>query len=74
MEDEYLAAVKKYSEGAKGKRGVDLLTELFARLVLAMEDTREGMQDVLGDLFVGAIRAVSHPGDSLLADGEAHGR
>jgi hypothetical protein len=55
MESEYLTTVKPYGEGSKGKRGVDLFTKLLAGLVLSMEETRDEIKDVLGDLFVGAI-------------------
>lgn len=55
MEPQYLAVVKKYSEGAKGKRGVDSLAELYGKAINAMEDTRDDIKDVLGDLFVGGI-------------------
>jgi type I restriction-modification system DNA methylase subunit len=52
MEDQYMAAVKKHTEGDKGKRGCDAIQDLLARLVMIMEETR---QDVLGDLFQGAV-------------------
>ena len=53
MEEEYLATVRKgYDNGQKGKRGIDHITQAFARLVMMMEATR---QDILGDLFEGAI-------------------
>jgi hypothetical protein len=55
MEEQYLATVEKYCKGAKGKRGVDSLAELFGRMVAAMEYTRDNIKDILGDLFVGAI-------------------
>ena len=55
MEEQYLAVVKKHSDGKKGKRGVDTLAELFGRLVNSMEDTQNDIKDVLGDLFVGSI-------------------
>ena len=52
MEDEYLATVRKgYDKGEKGKRGIDDITQVFARLVTLMEDNR----DYLGDLFCGGI-------------------
>ena len=52
MEDEYLATVRKgYDKGEKGKRGIDDITQAFARLVMLMEDNR----DYLGDLFCGGI-------------------
>lgn len=51
-EAEYLAVVERHTEGKPGKRGVDLISEMFAELLLAMEEN-EG--DILGDLFEGAI-------------------
>jgi hypothetical protein len=51
-EEEYLATIQPYVAGEKGKRDVDKLAELFARLVNVMEETRE---DILGDVFQGAI-------------------
>lgn len=58
MEDEYLATVAKgYATGAKGKRGVDTISQAFAELVNAMEETK---QDVLGDIFTGAITYGEH--------------
>lgn len=52
MEDEYLETIQKHKDGAKGKRGVDKLAEMFATLVAATDGTRS---DILGDLFQGAI-------------------
>lgn len=52
MENEYLATVAKHSAGNKGKRGVDTLARMFSNLIEMMEKTR---QDILGDLFQGAI-------------------
>ena len=52
MEEQYMATVKKHSEGKKGKRGCDAIAQAFAMLVEAMEKTR---QDILGDLFQGGI-------------------
>lgn len=53
MEEEYLATVRKgYDRGEKGQRGIDHVPKAFAMLVNAMEETK---QDVLGDLFTGAI-------------------
>ena len=52
MEDQYMATVKKHSEGKKGKRSCDAIAQAFAMLVEAMEKTR---QDILGDLFQGGI-------------------
>ncbi len=56
MEDLYLQTVAKHTAGKPGKRGCDTLAQMFAQLVVAMEqDTRELMKDVLGDLFQGSI-------------------
>lgn len=53
MEEEYLATVAKgYSKGEEGSRGIDYISKAFGTLVMAMEETG---QDVLGDLFTGAI-------------------
>lgn len=52
MEEQYLEIAGQHAEGKKGKRSIDVLTEMFARLVMIMEETRA---DILGDLFVGAI-------------------
>ena len=52
MEDEYLGTIKAYTDGKPGKRGVDLQAALFGELVRVMEETRD---DILGDLFQGAI-------------------
>ena len=53
MEDEYLATIAKgYAKGEQGSRGIDTITKAFALLVIAMDETK---QDVLGDLFTGAI-------------------
>lgn len=51
-EAEYLAIVERHKEGTPGKRGVDLIAEMFAELLFAM-DKNKG--DLLGDLFEGAI-------------------
>lgn len=57
MEEQYLAVVKKHSEGKKGRRGCDSIAELFGKSVAAMEtdETRGEMKDILGDLYQGAI-------------------
>lgn len=57
MEEQYLAVVKKHSEGKKGRRGCDSIAELFAKSIAAMEteETRGEMKDILGDLYQGAI-------------------
>ncbi len=52
MEEEYLGTIKAYTDGKPGKRGVDLQAALFGELVRIMEETRD---DILGDLFQGAI-------------------
>ena len=55
MEEQYLEVVKRHSRGKPGKRGCDSLAELFGRTVSAMEETRDEMKDILGDLFQGSI-------------------
>ena len=55
MEEQYLAVVKKHSEGKKGRRGCDSIAELYAKSIAAMEETRGEMVDILGDLYQGAI-------------------
>ncbi|MDP1797530.1 MAG: N-6 DNA methylase [Planctomycetaceae bacterium] len=61
MEDLYLQTVAKHTSGKPGKRGCDSLAHMFGELVAAMEqDTREGMKDILGDLFEGAITYGEH--------------
>ncbi|HBE72295.1 MAG TPA: SAM-dependent DNA methyltransferase [Planctomycetaceae bacterium] len=53
MEEEYFAVLEKgYKKGSAGNRGIDTLKEAFHALIDAMEVTR---QDVLGDVFTGAI-------------------
>lgn len=52
MEEQYLATVKKHSDGKKGKRGCDSIAHAFGTLVDAMEKNRK---DILGDIFQGAI-------------------
>ena len=52
IEHQYLATVKKHTEGTAGKRGCDALAAAFGTLITAMEETRK---DILGDLFEGAI-------------------
>ena len=52
MEDEYLETVERHKDGSRGKRGVDVLAQMFGNLVSIIDRTRE---DVLGDLFQGAI-------------------
>jgi hypothetical protein len=52
LEAQYMAVVKKHSDGKPGKRGCDSIAHAFGALVHAMEETRK---DILGDLFQGAI-------------------
>lgn len=52
MEDEYLQTIERHKKGGKGKRSVDTLAHMFGNLVKIMDKTRD---DVLGDLFQGAI-------------------
>lgn len=67
-ETEYLAMVERHKEGKPGKRGIDLISEMFAALVLAMEKD-DG--DVLGDLFEGGI-TYGENGQFLTPDNLAH--
>ena len=55
MEEQYMAVVKKHSQGKPGRRGCDSIAELFGRAVAAMGETRGEMKDILGDLFQSAI-------------------
>ncbi len=52
MEDQYLAMVERHKDGKPGKRGIDLMSQMFGELVDAM--TRDE-NDILGDLFQGSI-------------------
>lgn len=52
MEEQYMATVKRHTEGKPGKRGCDSISHAFGTLVNVMEETR---QDILGDLFQGGI-------------------
>ncbi|MEZ5942488.1 MAG: N-6 DNA methylase [Planctomycetaceae bacterium] len=52
MEEEYLQTIAKHTSGPKDKRGCDVLAQMFANLIAAMESTR---RDILGDLFQGGI-------------------
>jgi type I restriction-modification system DNA methylase subunit len=52
MEDEYMAMVERHQEGKQGKRGIDLMPQMFGNLTNVMTDTRA---DILGDIFQGAI-------------------
>lgn len=51
-EDEYLAMIERHKSGAMGKRGCDLMGQMFGELVNAMS---ESDSDILGDLFQGSI-------------------
>ena len=57
MEEQYMAVVRKHSQGTPGRRGCDSLAELFAKSIAAMEteETRGEMKDILGDLYQGSI-------------------
>lgn len=55
MEDQYLSVVKKHGAGERERRGCDSLAALLGAVVAQMEQTRDDMKDVLGDLFQGAI-------------------
>jgi len=56
MEDQYMDVVKRHSAGERGKRSCDTIAQLYGSVISAMEtDCREGMKDVLGDLFEGAV-------------------
>lgn len=52
MEEQYMATVKRHTEGKQGRRGCDSISHAFGTLVDAMEKTRK---DILGDLFQGGI-------------------
>jgi hypothetical protein len=51
-EGEYLAMVERHKAGKAGRRGVDLMGQMFGQLVKTMSETDA---DVLGDLFQGSI-------------------
>ena len=51
-EDEYMAMIDRHRRGEMGRRGADLMPQMFAELVGAM--SREDV-DILGDLFQGAV-------------------
>lgn len=51
-ESEYLTMVDRHKAGKPGRRGVDLMGQMFATLVQAMSECDD---DVLGDVFQGAI-------------------
>jgi len=52
MEEQYMRTVKPYSEGKPGRRAIDAFPAALAVLIDAIETTR---QDILGDIFQGAI-------------------
>lgn len=51
-EAEYLAMIARHTQGPAGRRGCDLMAQMFGELVHAMDQSDA---DLLGDLFVGAI-------------------
>lgn len=51
-EDEYLAMIERHKRGEVGRRGAELMPQMFAELVDTM--SREDV-DILGDLFQGAV-------------------
>jgi hypothetical protein len=51
-EEEYMAMIERHKSGKRGRRGADLMPEMFAELVNAMSDSDA---DILGDLFQGSI-------------------
>lgn len=51
-EAEYLAMIERHTAGQTGKRGCDLMAQMFAELVAAMDKSDA---DVLGDVFQGCI-------------------
>jgi hypothetical protein len=51
-EGEYLAMIERHKSGKLGKRGADLMGQMFGELVSAMTKSDA---DILGDLFQGAI-------------------
>ena len=51
-EAEYLAMIERHKAGKTGKRGCDLIGQMFGELVAAMDKTDA---DIIGDLYVGAI-------------------
>ncbi|NQV29078.1 MAG: SAM-dependent DNA methyltransferase [Rhodopirellula sp.] len=55
MEEQYMKLVPQYSEGRKGRRAIDSIAELFGKAISAMEETRDEVKDVLGDLYAGGI-------------------
>ncbi len=56
LEEQYMDVVQRHSNGKPGKRSCDTLAQLYGSVIAAMEtDCRQGMQDILGDLFEGGI-------------------
>jgi len=51
-EAEYMSMVERHKNGQHGRRGVDLMPQMFAELVNAMTRTDA---DILGDLFQNSI-------------------
>lgn len=51
-EDEYLTMIDRHKRGETGRRGADLMPQMFAKLIDAM--SKEDV-DILGDLFQGAV-------------------
>lgn len=51
-EDEYMAMIERHKSGKPGQRGADLMPQMFAELISAMD--REDV-DILGDLFQSSI-------------------
>jgi hypothetical protein len=51
-EAEYLSMIERHKAGKPGKRGCDLMGQMFGELVAAMD---KNDADVLGDVFQGAI-------------------
>ncbi len=56
-EEEYLAMAERHKRGKAGERVIDLISEMFGRLVYAMSETDA---DLLGDLFEGALTYGEH--------------
>lgn len=52
LEDQYMDMIQRHAEGAKGKCGCDLMSQMYGKLISAMQETRH---DILGDLYTGAI-------------------
>lgn len=67
-EAEYLGVVERHKEGKQGQRGIDLIGQMFAELVLAMGKSDN---DILGDLFEGGI-TYGENGQYLTPENIAH--